>query len=179
MLIRFEFRRDLGNTWFIATPKNPRLRPYIGFHEESWVTISRRCFVLRMVCKFTSPILLTWARVCAVREAVEREISLEGCMNLILDYFGRQQNIDRLWGFIFVCIMGDFRLYIPGVTQCTRSSCPELLISRCRSLGDASMIGGVAVATMLFDLLYWNMELLRVSKVCMIAQAWPGLKLWG
>ena len=30
-------------------------------------------------------------------------------------------------------------------------------------LGDAALIGGVAIATMLFDLLYWNMSFLRVG----------------
>ena len=30
-------------------------------------------------------------------------------------------------------------------------------------LGEAALIGGVAVATMLFDLLYWNMGFLRVG----------------
>ncbi len=39
-------------------------------------------------------------------------------------------------------------------------------------LGDASMIGGVAIATMLFDLLYWNMGFLRVGTGGMIAQAY-------
>src|SRR5574344_1751677 len=39
-------------------------------------------------------------------------------------------------------------------------------------LGDASMIGGVAIATMLFDLLYWNMGFLRVGTGGMVAQAY-------
>ena len=30
-------------------------------------------------------------------------------------------------------------------------------------LGDASVIGAVAIATMLFDLLYWNMAFLRLG----------------
>lgn len=39
-------------------------------------------------------------------------------------------------------------------------------------LGDAAMIGGVAIATMLFDLLYWNMSFLRVGTSGMVAQAY-------
>lgn len=39
-------------------------------------------------------------------------------------------------------------------------------------LGDASMIGGVAIATMLFDLLYWNMGFLRIGTGGMVAQAY-------
>lgn len=38
-------------------------------------------------------------------------------------------------------------------------------------LGDASVIGAVAIATMLFDLLYWNMAFLRLGTGGMIAQA--------
>lgn len=38
-------------------------------------------------------------------------------------------------------------------------------------LGDATMIGGMAIATMLFDLLYWNMGFLRVGTGGMVAQA--------
>lgn len=39
-------------------------------------------------------------------------------------------------------------------------------------LGDAALIGGVAIATMLFDLLYWNMSFLRVGTSGMVAQAY-------
>lgn len=39
-------------------------------------------------------------------------------------------------------------------------------------LGDALLIGGVAIATMLFDLLYWNMSFLRVGTSGMVAQAY-------
>ena len=39
-------------------------------------------------------------------------------------------------------------------------------------LGEAALIGGIAVATMLFDLLYWNMGFLRVGTSGMIAQAY-------
>ncbi|MEF9985611.1 MAG: MATE family efflux transporter [Bacteroidales bacterium] len=39
-------------------------------------------------------------------------------------------------------------------------------------LGDASLIGGVAVATMLFDLLYWNMGFLRIGTGGLVAQAY-------
>lgn len=39
-------------------------------------------------------------------------------------------------------------------------------------LGEAALIGGVAVATMLFDLLYWNMGFLRVGTSGMVAQAY-------
>lgn len=39
-------------------------------------------------------------------------------------------------------------------------------------LGDASLIGGIAVATMLFDLLYWNMGFLRVGTGGLVAQAY-------
>lgn len=39
-------------------------------------------------------------------------------------------------------------------------------------LGDASIIGGIAVATMLFDLLYWNMGFLRIGTGGMVAQAY-------
>ncbi|MBR5856073.1 MAG: MATE family efflux transporter [Bacteroidales bacterium] len=38
-------------------------------------------------------------------------------------------------------------------------------------LGDAALIGAVAVASMLFDLLYWNMGFLRVGTSGMVAQA--------
>ena len=38
-------------------------------------------------------------------------------------------------------------------------------------LGDASVIGAVAIATMLFDLLYWNMAFLRLGTGGLIAQA--------
>lgn len=39
-------------------------------------------------------------------------------------------------------------------------------------LGDASLIGGIAIATMLFDLLYWNMGFLRVGTGGLVAQAY-------
>jgi Na+-driven multidrug efflux pump len=39
-------------------------------------------------------------------------------------------------------------------------------------LGDATLIGGVAIATMLFDLLYWNMGFLRMGTGGMVAQAY-------
>jgi MATE family multidrug resistance protein len=39
-------------------------------------------------------------------------------------------------------------------------------------LGEAALIGGIAVASMLFDLLYWNMGFLRVGTSGMIAQAY-------
>lgn len=39
-------------------------------------------------------------------------------------------------------------------------------------LGDAASIGGIAVATMLFDLLYWNMGFLRVGTGGFAAQAY-------
>ncbi len=39
-------------------------------------------------------------------------------------------------------------------------------------LGDASVLGGVAIASMLFDLLYWNMGFLRVGTGGMVAQAY-------
>ena len=39
-------------------------------------------------------------------------------------------------------------------------------------LGDATLIGGIAVGTMLFDLLYWNMGFLRVGTGGMTAQAY-------
>lgn len=39
-------------------------------------------------------------------------------------------------------------------------------------LGDASLIGAIAIATMLFDLLYWNMGFLRVGTGGLIAQAY-------
>ena len=38
-------------------------------------------------------------------------------------------------------------------------------------IGDAVAIGGMAISTMLFDLLYWNMGFLRVGTGGMIAQA--------
>ena len=39
-------------------------------------------------------------------------------------------------------------------------------------LGDAALIGGIAVGTMLFDLLYWNMGFLRVGTGGITAQAY-------
>lgn len=39
-------------------------------------------------------------------------------------------------------------------------------------LGEAALIGGIAVATMLFDLFYWNMGFLRVGTSGMVAQAY-------
>lgn len=39
-------------------------------------------------------------------------------------------------------------------------------------LGDASLIGGIAIGTMLFDLLYWNMGFLRVGTGGITAQAY-------
>ncbi|HCV14754.1 MAG TPA: MATE family efflux transporter, partial [Rikenellaceae bacterium] len=39
-------------------------------------------------------------------------------------------------------------------------------------LGDAASIGGIAIATMLFDLLYWNMGFLRVGTGGFAAQAY-------
>ena len=39
-------------------------------------------------------------------------------------------------------------------------------------LGEAALIGGIAIATMLFDLLYWNMGFLRVGTSGMVAQAY-------
>lgn len=39
-------------------------------------------------------------------------------------------------------------------------------------LGDAATIGGIAIATMLFDLLYWNMGFLRVGTGGIAAQAY-------
>ncbi len=39
-------------------------------------------------------------------------------------------------------------------------------------LGDAVAIGGMAISTMLFDLLYWNMGFLRVGTGGMVAQAY-------
>lgn len=39
-------------------------------------------------------------------------------------------------------------------------------------LGEAALIGGIAMATMLFDLLYWNMGFLRVGTSGMVAQAY-------
>lgn len=39
-------------------------------------------------------------------------------------------------------------------------------------LGDASVLGGVAIASMLFDLLYWNMGFLRMGTGGMVAQAY-------
>ena len=39
-------------------------------------------------------------------------------------------------------------------------------------LGDAALIGGIAVGTMLFDLLYWNLGFLRVGTGGMTAQAY-------
>ncbi len=38
-------------------------------------------------------------------------------------------------------------------------------------LGDASVLGGIAIASMLFDLLYWNMGFLRLGTGGMVAQA--------
>lgn len=39
-------------------------------------------------------------------------------------------------------------------------------------IGDTAMIGGIAIATMLFDLLYWNLSFLRVGTSGMVAQAY-------
>lgn len=39
-------------------------------------------------------------------------------------------------------------------------------------LGDAALIGGIAIATMLFDLLYWNMGFLRIGTGGLVAQAY-------
>ena len=39
-------------------------------------------------------------------------------------------------------------------------------------LGDAASIAGIAIATMLFDLLYWNMGFLRVGTGGYAAQAY-------
>ena len=39
-------------------------------------------------------------------------------------------------------------------------------------LGDAATIGGIAIGTMLFDLLYWNMGFLRVGTGGFTAQAY-------
>lgn len=39
-------------------------------------------------------------------------------------------------------------------------------------LGDASVLGGIAIASMLFDLLYWNMGFLRMGTGGMVAQAY-------
>ena len=39
-------------------------------------------------------------------------------------------------------------------------------------LGDAAMIGGMAIGTMLFDLLYWNFGFLRVGTAGLTAQAY-------
>lgn len=39
-------------------------------------------------------------------------------------------------------------------------------------LGDAAVIGGIAIGTMLFDLLYWNMGFLRVGTAGYAAQAY-------
>ncbi len=46
-------------------------------------------------------------------------------------------------------------------------------------LGDATLIGGIAIATMLFDLLYWNMGFLRVGTGGLIAQAYGRRDLKG
>ena len=39
-------------------------------------------------------------------------------------------------------------------------------------IGDASVLGGIAIASMLFDLLYWNMGFLRMGTGGMVAQAY-------
>lgn len=39
-------------------------------------------------------------------------------------------------------------------------------------LGDATVLGGIAIASMLFDLLYWNMGFLRMGTGGMVAQAY-------
>lgn len=39
-------------------------------------------------------------------------------------------------------------------------------------LGDASVLGGIAISSMLFDLLYWNMGFLRMGTGGMVAQAY-------
>ena len=39
-------------------------------------------------------------------------------------------------------------------------------------LGDAAAIGGIAIGTMLFDLLYWNLGFLRVGTGGKAAQAY-------
>ena len=39
-------------------------------------------------------------------------------------------------------------------------------------MGDASVLGGIAIASMLFDLLYWNMGFLRLGTGGMVAQAY-------
>ena len=39
-------------------------------------------------------------------------------------------------------------------------------------LGDASVLGAIAIASMLFDLLYWNMGFLRMGTGGMVAQAY-------
>lgn len=39
-------------------------------------------------------------------------------------------------------------------------------------LGDAAVLGGIAIASMLFDLLYWNMGFLRMGTGGMVAQAY-------
>ena len=39
-------------------------------------------------------------------------------------------------------------------------------------LGDAAVIGGIAIGTMLFDLLYWNFGFLRVGTSGLTAQAY-------
>ena len=39
-------------------------------------------------------------------------------------------------------------------------------------MGDASVLGGIAIASMLFDLLYWNMGFLRMGTGGMVAQAY-------
>lgn len=38
-------------------------------------------------------------------------------------------------------------------------------------LGDATLIGAIAISSMLFDLLYWNMGFLRIGTGGMVAQA--------
>ena len=44
-------------------------------------------------------------------------------------------------------------------------------------LGDAAAIGGIAVGTMLFDMLYWNVGFLRVGTGGITAQAF-GRRDW-
>ena len=39
-------------------------------------------------------------------------------------------------------------------------------------LGDAAVIGGIAIGTMLFDLLYWNFGFLRVGTSGLTEQAY-------
>ncbi|MCI1778435.1 MAG: MATE family efflux transporter [Bacteroidales bacterium] len=77
------------------------------------------------------------------------------------------KNIDRkingkILGLALPSILANITVPLAGIV--------DLAIAG--RLGDASLIGGIAISTMLFDLLYWNMGFLRMGTGGMVAQSY-------